>query len=76
MVIGVVVVAVVAAVAAVAAMAEPEQAMAVEGSGLMLLLIIEVLGIGEEEHRVPSKLQSVVQGMAMMGKNVAGHLRI
>jgi hypothetical protein len=79
-------VAVVAAVAAVAAAAETEQAMAVVaeleqvmavvGSGLMLLLIAEVLGIGEEEHRMPSKLQSVVQGVAMVGRKVAGHLRI
>jgi hypothetical protein len=76
-------VAVVAAVAAavepeqsMAVVAEPEQVMAVVWSGLILLLTTEMLGIGEETHRMPSKLQSVVQGMAMMGRKVAGHLRI
>jgi hypothetical protein len=82
MVIGVAAVAVVAAVAAaaeteqaMAVVAELEQVMAVVGSGLMLLLIVEVLGIGEEEHCMPSKLQSVVQGMATMGwpfENIMG----
>jgi hypothetical protein len=66
----------VAVVAVVAVVAKPEQEMVVLGSGLMFLLIAEVLGIGEEEHRVPSQLQSVVQGMAMMRRKVADHLRI